>query len=144
MMRCHQKRFKSCKTEECFCLWRTVYSIVIFLWHGLLHFLGKQLVSLFKHGQGPVFFQPSICSDSIPVNFIFPLSLCVPLLTWSALSSTAVTEHCLFGLVVKAPALWGEHPGFESCLRRDFSGVESYRWRQNWHSSGYPARRLVL
>ena len=47
----------------------------------------------------------------------------------------------LVGLVVKAPASRAEEPGFESRLRRDFSGVESL---QNWHSSGYPARRLVL
>ena len=37
-----------------------------------------------------------------------------------------------------------EDPGFESRLCRDFSGVESYQWLQNWHSSGYPARRLAL
>ena len=35
-------------------------------------------------------------------------------------------------------------PGFESRLRPDFFGVESYQWLQNWHSSGYPARRLAL
>ena len=29
---------------------------------------------------------------------------------------------CLAGLVVKASALGAEDPGFESCLRRDFSG----------------------
>ena len=50
----------------------------------------------------------------------------------------------LVGLVVKASALRAEVPGFESCLRQDFSRVESYQRLQNWHSSGYPARRLVL
>ena len=33
----------------------------------------------------------------------------------------------LVGLVVKAPASRVEDPGFESLLRRDFSGVESYQ-----------------
>ena len=34
----------------------------------------------------------------------------------------------LVGLVVKASASTAEDPGFESRLRRDFSGVESYQW----------------
>ena len=50
----------------------------------------------------------------------------------------------LVGLVVKASASRAEGPGFESRLRRDFFGVESYQWLKNWHSSGYPARRLAL
>ena len=50
----------------------------------------------------------------------------------------------LVGLVVKASASRAEDPGFESRLRRDFSGVESYQWLKNWHSSDYPARRLAL
>ena len=50
----------------------------------------------------------------------------------------------LIGLVVKASALRVEDPGFESRLRRDFSGVESYQWLKNQHSSGYPARCLAL
>ena len=37
-----------------------------------------------------------------------------------------------------------EDPGFESRLHQDFSGVESYQWLKNWHSSGYPARRPAL
>ena len=52
--------------------------------------------------------------------------------------------HRLVGLVVKTSASRAEDPGFESRLRRDFSGFELYRWLKNWHSSGYPARRLVL
>ena len=44
----------------------------------------------------------------------------------------------------KASASRAEDPGFESRLRRDFFGVESYQWLENWHSSGYPARRLAL
>ena len=36
-------------------------------------------------------------------------------------------SHRLFGLVVKASASTAEDPGFESRLRRDFFGVESYQ-----------------
>ena len=50
----------------------------------------------------------------------------------------------LVGLVVKASPSRAEDPGFESRLRRDLSGIESYQWLQNWHSSGYPARCLAL
>ena len=50
----------------------------------------------------------------------------------------------LVGLVVKASASRAEDPGFESRLRRDLIGVESYQWLKNWRSSGYPARRLAL
>ena len=35
--------------------------------------------------------------------------------------------HCLVGLVVKASASRADDPRFESRLRRDFSGVESYQ-----------------
>ena len=35
--------------------------------------------------------------------------------------------YCLVGLVVTASASRAEDPGFDSRLRRDFSGVESYR-----------------
>ena len=44
----------------------------------------------------------------------------------------------------KASASWAKDPGFESHLRRDFFGVESYQWLKNWHYSGYPGRRLAL
>ena len=53
-------------------------------------------------------------------------------------------NYRLVGLVVKASASRAEGPGFESRLRQDFFGVESYQWLKNWHSSGYPARRLAL
>ena len=43
----------------------------------------------------------------------------------------------LVGLVVKASISRAEDPGFESYLRRDFSGVESHQWLKHWHSSGY-------
>ena len=38
-----------------------------------------------------------------------------------------LVEDRLVGLVVKAPASRVEGPGFESRLRRDFFGVESYQ-----------------
>ena len=44
----------------------------------------------------------------------------------------------------KASASRVEGPGFESRLRQDFFGVESYQWLKHWHSSCYPARRLAL
>ena len=44
----------------------------------------------------------------------------------------------------KQTASRAEDPVFESRLRRDLFGVESYQWLKNWHSSGYPARRLAL
>ena len=44
----------------------------------------------------------------------------------------------LVGLVVKASASRAEDPGFDSRLRRDFSGVESYQRLKNWHSSCDP------
>ena len=50
----------------------------------------------------------------------------------------------LVGLVVKVSASRAEDSGFEFHLCQDFSGVESYQWLKNWHSSGYPARRLAL
>ena len=55
-----------------------------------------------------------------------------------------VESDRLVGLVVKASASRADDSGFESGLCRDFSGVESYQWLKNWHSSGYPARHLAL
>ena len=42
------------------------------------------------------------------------------------MSAIRCTSGRLVGLVVKESASRAEHPGFESRLRRDFSGVESY------------------
>ena len=50
----------------------------------------------------------------------------------------------LLGLVVKASASRAEDPRFKSSLHWDFFRVKSYQWLKNWHSSGYPARRLAL
>ena len=48
--------------------------------------------------------------------------------TVSSLSPTdTIKWNRLVGLVVKASASREEGPGFESCLRRDFFGVESYQ-----------------
>ena len=51
----------------------------------------------------------------------------------------------LVGLVVKVSASEAEDPGFQSRLRRDFSG-SSHTSDLNigTYSSGYPARRLAL
>ena len=54
-----------------------------------------------------------------------------PLLTAINSAITQPSESPLFnrlvGLVVKASASRAEYPGFESRLRRDFFGVESYQ-----------------
>ena len=63
---------------------------------------------------------------------------------WTVHLDTGLWPNHLVGLVVKVSASRAEDLGFESRLRRDFFGVESYQWLQNWHSSGYPARRLAL
>ena len=62
----------------------------------------------------------------------------------AAATTTTTPADRLVGLVVKASASGAKDPRFESPLRRDFCGVESYQWLKNWHSSGYPARRLGL
>ena len=41
--------------------------------------------------------------------------------------TVVLSEDRLVGLVVKASASRAEGPGFESRLRRDFFGVESYQ-----------------
>ena len=46
---------------------------------------------------------------------------------YSVNRSLYVLYNLLVGLVVKASASRTEDPGFESRLRRDFSGVESYQ-----------------
>ena len=43
------------------------------------------------------------------------------------MSPPVTVSHRLGGLVVKASAAGAEDPGFESRLRRDFFGVESYQ-----------------
>ena len=84
---------------------------------------------------------------------IDPIHLHYPLCSFaSSFSSVAVCfwypsltiPDRLIGLVVKAFASRAEDPEFESPLCRNFFWVESYQWLKNWHSSGYPARCLVL
>ena len=70
---------------------------------------------------------------------LFVIWLCTCLRNWHGFSPC----YRLIGVVVKASALRVEDPGFESCVRQDFFWVKSYQWLKNWHSSGYPARRLV-
>ena len=55
-----------------------------------------------------------------------------------------VIKDRLVGLVIKASASRAEDPGCEFRSRRELFGVESYQWLKNWHSRGYPARRLAL
>ena len=57
---------------------------------------------------------------------------------------TSCAWNRLGGLVVKASASGAEDPGFESRLRRDFSGSSHTSDLKNWHSSDYPAWRLAL
>ena len=66
-------------------------------------------------------------------------------------SASVTYSHTIVHPTQPSPTLSGkastsraEDPGFESRLRRDFFGVESYQWLKNWHSSGYPDRRLEL
>ena len=59
-------------------------------------------------------------------------------------TSISLPVNYLAGLVVKASTSRAEDPGFKSCLRQDFSRVESYQWFKNWHSGGCPARHLAL
>ena len=59
-------------------------------------------------------------------------------------SVSAYWHDRLRGIAVKVSTSRAEDPGFESRLRRDFSGVESNQWLKNWHSSGFLARRPAL
>ena len=51
--------------------------------------------------------------------------------------------HRLGGLVVRCPPRERKVPGSNPTCAGIFS-VSSYQWLKNWHSSGYPARRLAL
>ena len=48
-----------------------------------------------------------------------------------------MASYRLIGLALKASTSRAEGPGFESRLRRDFFGVESYQWLKNWHARRY-------
>ena len=50
----------------------------------------------------------------------------------------------LIGLVVRCPPRERMIPGSNPACAGIFFGVESYQWLKNWHSSGYPARRLAF
>ena len=101
-------------------------------------------LSRVRHGSSA----PRTCAASLQ----WTPSLCAGLISGYMLAAggllcdggLTLNFHHLVGLVVKAFASRAEDPGFESRLRRDLFGVESYQWLQNWHSSGYPARRLAL
>ena len=49
----------------------------------------------------------------------------------------------LVGLVIRRPPQERKIPGSNPVCAGIFFGVESYQRLQNWHSSGYPARRLA-
>ena len=55
-----------------------------------------------------------------------------------------IHEYRLVGLVVRRPPRERKVLGLNPACGGIFVGVESYQWLQNWHSSGYPARRLAL
>ena len=74
-------------------------------------------------------------------------------LGYSRSVQTAEIMFAIISFLSKTPPRWpsgkasasrAEDPGFESRLCRDFFWVDSHQWLQNWHSSGYPARRLAL
>ena len=105
-------------------------------WPDLLEVLKAVL-----HFQTPAFIAHINLSDLNSLHCLtwLPLQLA---LAFNGLRSDT-TVYRLVGLEVKASDSRAEGPGFESRLRRDFFGVESYQWLKHWHSSGYPARRLA-
>ena len=106
-----------------------------------MHMLRKTLLFL---GIVISHFVPLLCSLLSGLFLSFhPLSLFIYTNLCLLLPFLLCFVHRL-GLVVKASASRVEDPGFESRLCRDFFDFESYQWLKNWHSSGYPARRLAL
>ena len=79
------------------------------------------LVQVHAHGTGFVYMVLVSLSQSgwfvISVNWIFSVSF----------GRHVRSRNRLVGLVVKASASRAEDPGFESRLRRDFFGAESYQ-----------------
>ena len=63
---------------------------------------------------------------------------------WLSKASQLCSSHLLAGLVVKASASGSGRSQVQIPLATGFFQVESYQWLINWHSSGYPARRLAL
>ena len=69
---------------------------------------------------------PGLCSILLTVRGLAVFSLQCGFSFGSAVMFLARFADLLVGLVVKASASRPEDPGFESRLRRDFFGVESY------------------
>ena len=73
----------------------------------------------------------SFCSSVIALRWFYVSAVPLKLLHHSALLLSlrggSIFLHRLIGLVVNACATRAEDPGFESRLRRDFIGVESYQ-----------------
>ena len=65
-------------------------------------------------------------------------------LSFNREKSLCVTVYQFVGPVVKASTSRAADPGFDSCLRRDFSGSSHTSVLKKWYSSGYAARRLTL
>ena len=89
--------------------------------------LNLQLALLLQHIKR----SEQVLSSSLG-SFSFAFSLRIPLQILRILHSAkgcpvSKVSHRLVGLVVKASASRAEDPGFESRLRRDFFGVESYQ-----------------
>ena len=72
------------------------------------------------------------------------MSICSTFFHFCHFISFSQRVHGFVGPVVMVAALRVADRGFDSSLCRDFSGLESYQQLKNWHSSGYPARHLVL
>ena len=111
--------------------------------------LGLEQASWFRPRSCPFLSSPSLFFFMIPFQVLPTSFISFSVLLHDSLPGLAHFFHLLLcsyrlvGLVVKASASRAEDPGFESRLRQDFFGVESYQWLKNWHSSGYPARRLA-
>ena len=80
-----------------------------------------------------------------PILQIVCVCVCAGLFKITTLESV-FSQEC-GSLYAQAPPRWpsgkasasrAEDPGFESRLRWDFSGVESYQWLKDLHSGGYP------
>ena len=93
-----------------------------------------------------------ICLPYLPAWFVC-LSVCVNMSYWGKEMHRTISVWSCYTAASVGPPRWpsgkasasrAEDPGFESRLRRDFFGVESYQWLKSWHSSGYPAGPLAL
>ena len=97
----------------------------MYTFSGMAEFVGVSARTAFSvegegRGGGGVLVLRFVCLFGFCFAFVCLFLCCV----YFCLSS----ENHFVRLVVKASASRAEDPGFESRLRRDFSGVESYQW----------------